>query len=563
MKKITLLLMSVLTLLGSVKAQDASSVLTYQWAHTLEGANNGSNNVFEAKKAADGNYIIANKVGTKTNFLTAKFDGTVIDGFEGGTYGNSGAGSLYLQKVKADGSVVWNLHSTKCDVSDAKVAPTSDGGAVLFVKSRVDEKDGNVAKVLTIMDADKQVVEVGNANTVVKTAYLVIAKIDAHGKCEWTRLVTATQKNIAADCVTLGGCAVDASDNIYLAGMFVGNVNFPKSADAVKTITAHNANSDLFVVKLTEDGYYQNSLLPDENVSVSSQVDKVVLNGDNLYLAGQVEGNGLYLADQKVEASATLSTLFLASVKTTTLNVNYVKTFTSGLNANKEENKRTFAIQSKALDYIGGNLYLTGAINGGLEADGVSVNTNSSVLKGVVIRVSAADGKVLTMGVNDQKQTGISNYFGVYEGKNTLYALGYDMAQSSSAILFTYDKGTLAKQDEIKFSNIGSGAINAPLLADGNKLLLMTRGKAAPLTFLGTDTQFAGFSDWGVAYCLYTISDVPTTEINHAVTEGLVEKVDVYTLSGILVKQKVDAAEATQGLQKGIYVVGAEKVVVK
>lgn len=563
MKKITLLLVAALAFLTPVKAQDAQNVLTYQWAHTLEGAGNATNNVFEAKKSADGCYLVANKVGTKADLLTAKFDGATIEGFEGGTYGNSGAGNLYLQKINTDGSEVWHVHSTKCDVSDVKVAPTSDGGAMLFIKSRVEAKDNGVAKVLTLVGADGQATEVGDANTVIKTYYLTIAKVSQDGKWEWTRLVTGTKKGAAADCVTLGDCAVDAADNVYLAGKFVGDIKIAQSADNATTLSAHNATSDLFVFKFDKNGCYQNSLLPDENASVSSQVDKVALNGETLYLAGQVKGNGLYLADQKMEASATLSTLFLASIKTTTLNVNYVKTFTSGLNANEVESKRTFTIQNKALDYIGGNLYLTGGLNGGLTADDVTINTNSTKFKGFVVKVQASDGKALTMGINDQKEEGITNYFGVYVGESTIYALGYDMAQSSSAILFTYDKSNLAKQSEIKFSNLGSGAVNAPLLADGNKLLLMTRGKATPLTFLGTDTQFEGFSDWGVAYCLYSISDVSTGIKKISSVPNASDNVNVYTVSGVCVRQQVSPAEATLGLAKGIYVVGNKKVVVK
>ena len=79
MKKITLLLMAVLAWVGSVSAQEAQSLLNFSWAHTVEGAANASNNVFEAQKAADGSYFVANKIGTKTGALTAKFDGTAID----------------------------------------------------------------------------------------------------------------------------------------------------------------------------------------------------------------------------------------------------------------------------------------------------------------------------------------------------------------------------------------------------------------------------------------------------------------------------------------------------
>ena len=39
--------------------------------------------------------------------------------------------------------------------------------------------------------------------------------------------------------------------------------------------------------------------------------------------------------------------------------------------------------------------------------------------------------------------------------------------------------------------------------------------------------------------------------------------VDVYTLNGMKVKSGVSAAEATQGLAKGIYIINHKKVVVK
>lgn len=564
MKKFTLLLVAALALLSPVKAQDAQSVLTYKWAHTLEGAGNASNNVFEAKKAADGSYLVANKVGTKTGALTAKFDGVTIEGFEGGTYSTSAAGNLYLQKVKTDGTVAWAVRSTKSDVYATSVAPTSDGGAVLVVKSRVENLDGDAAKVLTLIDAADNTVEVSDAKAIVKTYYITVAKIDKDGKLEWTRLVSGVKANKAADVLTVADCAVDADDNIYVAGKLAGTANFQNAENAIVGITSQNATSDLVVVKLNKEGYILGSLLPTNAASVSSQVDAITLNEGTLYLAGQVKGSGLLLGGKEIAGNAKLSTLYLASVKGADISVNYVKEFTSELNANADETKKTFAIQNKALDYVSGNLYLTGSLNGGLTADGITANTNSTFLKGSIVKAQATDGKLLAVGINDQNEKGISNYFGVYEGANTIYALGYDMVTSSSAILFTYDKKTLAKQGEIKFSNIGAGAVCAPMLADGNNLLLMTRGKAAKgLTFEGTSATMEGFSDWGVLYCLYSISDVPTAIKNISALDSASDKVDVYSLNGIRVKANVSAAEATQGLAKGIYMVGGKKVVVK
>ena len=51
--------------------------------------------------------------------------------------------------------------------------------------------------------------------------------------------------------------------------------------------------------------------------------------------------------------------------------------------------------------------------------------------------------------------------------------------------------------------------------------------------------------------------------INEVVVSDEAEKVDVYTIDGVLVKRNVKAAEATRNLAKGIYIVGKKKVLVK
>lgn len=53
------------------------------------------------------------------------------------------------------------------------------------------------------------------------------------------------------------------------------------------------------------------------------------------------------------------------------------------------------------------------------------------------------------------------------------------------------------------------------------------------------------------------ISDISTVKVSNA------EKVDVYTLSGVKVRQGVKAATATSGLPKGIYIVGGKKIFAK
>ena len=56
------------------------------------------------------------------------------------------------------------------------------------------------------------------------------------------------------------------------------------------------------------------------------------------------------------------------------------------------------------------------------------------------------------------------------------------------------------------------------------------------------------------------INDIQKVEI---VGDGDNEKVDVYTIDGVLLKRNVKASEATKNLGKGIYIVGKKKVLVK
>ena len=54
-----------------------------------------------------------------------------------------------------------------------------------------------------------------------------------------------------------------------------------------------------------------------------------------------------------------------------------------------------------------------------------------------------------------------------------------------------------------------------------------------------------------------------TTGIGSTVSDTADTPVDVYTLSGVKVRHQVRAAEATEGLQRGIYIVNGKKVIVK
>ena len=51
--------------------------------------------------------------------------------------------------------------------------------------------------------------------------------------------------------------------------------------------------------------------------------------------------------------------------------------------------------------------------------------------------------------------------------------------------------------------------------------------------------------------------------VNEVIVEDQAEKVDVYSIDGVLLRRNVARANATNGLAKGIYIVGKQKVLVK
>ena len=51
--------------------------------------------------------------------------------------------------------------------------------------------------------------------------------------------------------------------------------------------------------------------------------------------------------------------------------------------------------------------------------------------------------------------------------------------------------------------------------------------------------------------------------VNEVIVEDQAEKVDVYSIDGVLIRRNVARANATDGLAKGIYIVGKQKVLVK
>lgn len=584
-KKFTLLLFAILSLTMSLNAQ---SPLAFQWAHSVDGATTGGDNVMGMCKSSDGYYYIATNFGTSTTqkALNVWFDGEQLKGdhsvYEGSPYtGTSQNGNMLLQKVAKDGSVVWTTFTKKGDVDHAEIAPTSDGGLIVALKCRAWVKEAGLENMLCYVDATESETNITGDQVESEYRYLIM-KITKTGTIEWYRKITGLvktngEKKPTKNNIYVNGLAVDENDNIYLAGNFRTEMYLNKSDETKVTLVAkssvdtwggdsQNTVGDMFLAKLDSKGYYLNSVV-NEGVVDCAFLDKVVYNDGKLYLDGRVKsvGNEITFGGVKVDASKDFQTQLLLSVNTEDLSVNYIKSLTSVANKSGR-----FVIQNKSVQYLNGYVYFTGLLNGSWQQEGesenIATNHESAQLKGYVLKMNPETGKVEKATVRTDGSIG--GFFGVYEGTEKLYAFGYDF--SGGAIVAPINKNTYAVETPIQVCDYGTvGNATAPIV-DGENFIMANRGGIARATdntvsFYGTDKKFENLNCWGSVYYSYKMSDVISTGINKPTISGVDSDafVDVYTIGGVKVKSGVAAGNATEGLAKGVYIVNHKKVIVK
>lgn len=577
-KKFTLLLFAILSLTMSLNAQ---SPLAFQWAHSVDGATTGGDNVMGMCKSSDGYYYIATNFGTSTSqkALNVWFDGELLKNehgaYEGSPYtGTSQNGNMLLQKVAKDGSVVWTTFTKKGDVDHAEVAPTSDGGLIVALKCRAWVKEAGLENMLCYVDATESETNITGDQVESEYRYLIM-KITKTGTIEWYRKITGLVKNgekqPTKNNIYVYGLAVDEYDNIYLAGNFRTEMYLNKSDETKVTLVAkssvdtwdgdsQNTVGDMFLVKLDSKGYYLNSIVNNGIVDCAF-LDKVVYNNGKLYLDGRVKsvGNEITFGGVTVNASKDFQTQLLLSVNTEDLSVNYIKSLTSVENV-----KKRFVIQNKSAQYLNGYVYFTGLLNGSWQQEGesenIATNHTSAQLKGYVLKMNPETGKVEKAAV--RTDGGIGGFLGVYEGAEKLYAFGYDF--SGGAIVAPINKNTYAVETPIQVCDYGIVGNATTPIVDGENFVMANRGKSAA-SFYGTDKKFENLKNWGSVYYSYKMSDVISTGINKPTISGVASDVivDVYTLGGVKVKSGVAASNATEGLAKGIYIVNHKKVIVK
>jgi len=546
-KKFTFLLFAAVVFAVGANADDT---LTFNWAHSVDGQTTGGDSgVGMAKASDDSGYFVCTTWGTSdtqgaknvcVDGDTLRQHNSTVAVVGGSCTSTSNNANILLQKVDQSGNVLWYAYTKKGDFnwsySDCVAAP--DGGVVLVLKGRAWEKADGLNNLIELVDARGRSTTVNDPYTTKSEYRYIVAKLNGEGVLQWSRVIWGKivlagekiddsyddpLKQNAKDVLDVYGTDIDNTGNIYIAGRFRTSMYIKKSDGSIVTLVAKNNKSfdgdsqqvmgDLFLIKLNANGFYENSLVSESTASLAF-FDNVVHNDGKLYLNGRVKGDGTTytLGDKTVNASTELQTMFLASINTSDLSVNWINTLTPS----KGTKASTAVTQNKNAQYINGSVYFTGLLKGAWTKEGETTpfaDSQANLYKGYVLKVDPETGAIQQSYV--RTEGGIGGFFGVWVGGSNTYIHGYDM--SSKAILVKIDNETFTKQDETVICTYGTTAICTPPLIDGENFIMMNRGGKAnnytnSATFYGTETKFENLACWGNVYYSYKINDATKTE---------------------------------------------------
>lgn len=583
-------LVVVLFMALTVNASD----FKFDWAHIYDAKTTAGDSPIAMSKATDGNYFSLMSWGsTDAAGLNLYFDGNAVADASGKAIEGSHAGSSYnnnmcLQKLDAKtGSPLWTVYSNNGYLSQSycDVESTSDGGAVVFLMVR--SWDNHLDTIVNVVDAAGAETNVTWEHNGHNIYFPIAMKVDADGNVKWMKQLFSFKycedlKYWPNDLFYSNDMAVDKDDNIYLCGSFRSTINFKKANGEEEHITAKNVvdwdgdvqdtNGDLFLAKFDKDGNYLQNLTA-EGTAIAANIAKMDIHDATLYAYGRIMGDGTEMSlGGKPFTAAAKQSMLLTSININDLSVNYARMFNASADGK--------GVHLKGMQWLNGSLYLTGSIQNGTYTDGDNIiltNTKKAYV-GCVVKCAPSTGDVIASGSYDAST---SEFFGVAETKETLAnneevdsVLAYGYKGGYFMVSFSQEGTSLIKHGEKTLVDFGRAGASARLLIDGTSVVLLNRGSGngasgEPATFYGTDFTLNNLAAWSVIVSkftnnnIYTAPSIPTGINNVNADSNKAHNYDVYTFNGCLVKKANSMSDAVNGLNKGFYIIGNKKVIIK
>lgn len=550
---------------------------TFQWAHNVDGGTSGGDNTVAMCKSGDYYYIVTSfGAATNQSALNLSFDGELLKtasgqeikgaGYEGSS-GNSYTANLVLQKVQRDGTVVWTAYSNggSIDWGGTLIAPLSDGSVALAVKSRIWSASETDKVCFRYNDPKDKVTEIASDKYASNQYVYTICKINPDGEFgDYTNITTEVKAygdKLTKNSIYIYGLTTDENDNIYLGGNFTSTLTLddthsyePRHLEGWSGDEQYKAG-EMFVAKYGSDLKLQNAVVEGENTGSASccQVDKLVYNDGKLYAVARVTNGSNVVFGGQTFSTSEKATPVIMSLDASDLTVDKLNALTIELNS-----KNKYDFKSYGMQYLNGKIYFLGSLNGAWKQGDETIleNKTTTFLKGSILQINPEDCKVEKAAV--RTTGGIGGFYAAFEGQDKLYVFGWDL--TNGAVIAPISKESFEVETATTVCKTTQAGNATQPIVDGEYFVVANRGKASG-TFYGTDKKFTA-NAWTSFYYCYKMSDV-LSGISDAITENTSATTNVYTLGGIRVKANVPAAEATQGLAKGIYIVAGKKVVVK
>ncbi|MCM1110993.1 MAG: hypothetical protein NC336_07295 [Clostridium sp.] len=547
----------------------SAAEVSYQWARTLESGN-----------TVQIDQILAGPDNTTYAITHVKASGEITWGGQTLDFDFSNAVAtndpLLLMKLDDKGDIVWTITSTEGDfvgLSEMPMAVTADGGVVFATKVRTFSGQENNTNVCVIRDASGTEISVANKTPGLWAYQGIVVKADAGGNVEWIRQIVPTDGKLT-NTLSFNGVAVGPNDRIYIAGQFSGSFRYedseefqPVNADATGKFTG-----DAILFALDSDGKLAATLRPEgnETYATADQMSLVAANRSGVYVIGMATTNGrpYTLGGQTVELTDGLPSIYAARLDEDLTVEKCVSLTTIPNSASKA------VIQSKNIIMSDELIAYSGAVNGGLKADDLTIEGGNTALHGFTILfdgdLTAKRAVVTTTSISANNGAIIDTAAG------HLYCYGYNMTSPSLVYLNSYPIDSAENEPETISLVEGQGATTSFGCAFDNsskRLVINFRsnkpadimGHTCPETLSRFSSTLASFSTPDIARITGIAADKPAVTLvggrGELTLYGSVP-VEIYNASGLLVK-RIDATPegTTVTLPSGLYLTSYGKVI--
>ncbi len=560
------------SLLFGVCAASAAEAPVYAWSNLFDGYTTAGDQSQDIAIATDGSVYWHNVGGSTEATRDITYAGEVL--FQGAPYnaGTSYSSNLCILKTAADGTLLWDLHSTTADFASGAggVATTADGGVVFTAKLRhtdgmLDEAielvDGTGASHLYAWNVDKRYYR------------LMVGRLDASGALQWVKFIDpstdptpAATTDFISDGADLTAPVVDGNGNIFVAGSFRTPMTI-SGPDGEVILTpgnvsewdgkTSNAAGSMYVVKYSAAGSYMASL-QDEGEATQSKILGLFADGDRLYIQGTVTGGEtrMKIAGMEFTPEGTFTPVVAC------VDADFNGKWVNALKGETVDGK--YGYQNTAINVVGGTLWLCGMFNGEIsdpaDASHLFASQTGKVREGFLLRLNAANGRWIK-GVNSRDSygdagvagTGLTGYLAAIQNpdhSDKVYVYGYVMNNTVGVFLRTYDADELTSNPNEAWqlaSNLGTPSAIACAYEGSEeqpRLYFTARGNKA---FTLGDVTTEVTSGWAVLMACYDLpADDFSTGVDSIVTPADSEdgQTEYYTLSGV----RLNAAPTTAGI---------------